>query len=384
MVSSDELVERARSLVPLMTENAAEAERERKPADVVIEALREARVFDLMVPKIHGGLELDLDTFLEVGLALAEGDASMAWVTSFYIEHNWMLCQFPASFQETLYRDRAHVLAPASLATTGRVEALADGYRLNGRWQWATGWPHAEWVIAGALLHSPDERPRPLFLALPREDVEFEDTWWTDGMRATGSHDIIIRDQVIPQDRAVSIQAMSSGKAPGAQLHSHPLYRTPMPPILGLAAAMPAVGQARAALRRFVGEVGTRKTYDGRRTQADRASVQQRIGRLTLLLDEAESLLRSVTREVMAIRDLAGPEQRTRWLASTARAVHKSREVLALVAEASGASAHFESHPLQRAVRDVNTLSAHTVFDLDQRLEDYGRTVLGLEPRGLF
>ena len=71
-------------------------------------------------------------------------------------------------------------------------------------------------------------------------------------------------------------------------------------------------------------------------------------------------------------------------MASTAAAVHKSRAILAEVAEASGASAHFESHPLQRAVRDVNTLSAHTVFDLDQRLEDYGRTRLGLEPKSLF
>ena len=74
----------------------------------------------------------------------------------------------------------------------------------------------------------------------------------------------------------------------------------------------------------------------------------------------------------------------THWQAPGAEVAHSLDEALALVAEASGASAHFESHPLQRAVRDVNTLSAHTVFDLDQRLEDYGRTVLGLEPRGLF
>ena len=384
MVSAAELIEQARSLAPLLAQHAAQAERDRKPSDDVIEALREARIFDLMVPGVHGGLELDLDTFLEVGLSLAEGDASMAWVATFYIEHNWMLCQFPASFQEELYRDQSHILAPASLAATGKVESFDDGYRLNGRWQWATGWPHAEWVIAGAMLEQPDSPPLPLFLALPRSEVEFEDTWWTDGMRATGSQDIIIRNRVVPVERSVSILALANGSGPGAELHAGPLYRTPMSPILGLAASMPAVGQARAGLQRFQEEARTRKTYGGGATQATRASVQARLGKLTLLLDESEGLLRRVTDEVMTLRNQASPEQRTRWLASTARAVHKSREVLTEIAQASGASAHFESHPLQRAVRDVNTLSAHTVFDLDQRLEDYGRTLLGLNPTGLF
>ena len=384
LLSAAELIERAQSLAPLLAQHAAQAEKDRKPADSVIEALRKARIFDLMVPKVHGGLEFDLDTFLEVGLALAEGDASMAWVATFYIEHNWMLCQFPAAFQNELYRDRSHVLAPASLATTGKIESSKDGYRLNGRWQWATGWPHAEWVIAGAMLRQSDSPPQPLFLALPRSEVEFEDTWWTDGMRATGSQDIIIRDRFVPAERSVVILAMASGNGPGAELHQGALYRTPMSPILGLAASMPAVGQARAGLRRFQEEVRTRKTYGGGATQSTRASIQARLGKLTLLIDESEELLRRVTDEVMALRNQAGPEERTRWLASTARAVHKSREALTEIAAAGGASAHFESHPLQRAVRDVNTLSAHTVFDLDQRLEDYGRTLLGMSPTGLF
>ena len=384
MVAAEEMIQRARSLAPMLADHAAQAERDRKPVDAVIESLREARIFDLMVPRMHGGLELDLDIFLEVGLTLARGDASMAWVTTFYIEHNWMFCQFPMEFQKTLYRDRSHILAPASLAPNGRVEERPDGYRLNGCWQWATGWPHAEWVIAGALRETPDGPPEPLFLALPRDEVEFEDTWWTDGMKATGSHDIIIRNRTVPMERTVSIQDMGTERSPGAQHHSHPLYHTPMAPILGLAAAMPAVGQARVAVERFQKEVSTRKIYGGRRTQASRASVQTRIGRLTLAADEAEGLLRRITQEVMTQRNQAGPEQRTRWLASAATAVHQSRSILADVAEASGASAHFESHPLQRAVRDINTLSAHTVFDRDQRLEDYGRTLLGLEPRGLF
>ena len=86
----DELIDRARSLAPLFAEHAAESESLRRPADEAIAAVEEAEIFKLMVPRRYGGLELDMDTFVEVVLALSEGDASLAWVTAFLIEHNWM------------------------------------------------------------------------------------------------------------------------------------------------------------------------------------------------------------------------------------------------------------------------------------------------------
>src|SRR5262252_9071743 len=108
-----ELAARGRALTSLLATHAAEAERIRKPVDAVIHTLEEAEIFKLMVPRCYGGLELDLDTFFEVGVALGEGDTSMAWVANFYIEHNWILCQFPASFQQELFATRSYVLAPA-------------------------------------------------------------------------------------------------------------------------------------------------------------------------------------------------------------------------------------------------------------------------------
>ena len=203
-------------------------------------------------------------------------------------------------------------------------------------------------------------------------------------MRATGSHDIIIRDRLVPAERSVSILEMSAGRAPGSRLHSAPLYRTPMPPILGLAASMPAVGQARAALARWQLELSERKGYRNTVPQAERPSNQIRLARIQFAMERAEATLRQVADEVMRLRNRAWAKQRTRWLAALATAVHQSREILSLIAESSRASAHFETHPLQRAMRDVNTLSAHTVFDLDQRLENYGRTLLGLKSSGLY
>jgi hypothetical protein len=115
----------------VLAAEAAESERLRRPTDSAIEALRDSDVLRLMVPRRHGGHELDLDTYLEVGLALGAGDASLAWIATFYIEHNWMLCQFPETFQDELFGDRGYVLAPAALAPKGVAARVEGGFRLS-------------------------------------------------------------------------------------------------------------------------------------------------------------------------------------------------------------------------------------------------------------
>jgi alkylation response protein AidB-like acyl-CoA dehydrogenase len=379
--AATDLVERARALAPLLAEHAAEAERLRRPADAVIEALREARVFDLMLPRAYGGLELDLDTFLEVGLALGEGDASMAWVACFYVEHVWIFCQFPETFQRALFAPRRAVLAPAALAPSGTATPEDGGYRLSGRWQWGTGVMHAEWVMLGAIVSSEQEEALPdlRFFAMPAADVKVEDTWYVDGMIGTGSNDIVAEDLLVPHDRCASILDLANARGAGVPLHAAPLYRTPMIPILSLAASMPAVGQARLAVRLFRERMRERVLLYAPGKQAEKPAAQMRLARAELEVRDVERAMRSQVEEVMALRDAATLLDRARWAAGFARIVDRSKRIVQDVCEASGAHAHFTSSPLQRALRDVSTLSCHAVFDLDGRLETYGRVLLGLE-----
>jgi alkylation response protein AidB-like acyl-CoA dehydrogenase len=377
------LIERARALAPLLAEHAEAAERLRRPHDAVMAALEEAEIFKLMVPRKFGGFELDLDTFLEVGLLLGEGDASMAWVATFYIEHCWMLCHFPQTFQERVFRERGYVRAPAAIAPTGAATPVEGGYHLNGRWQWGSGTMHADWVLVGGRVTHPDDRLDVRFFAMPVADVTIEDTWFVDGMLGTGSNDIVVEDLIVPEEQTTSLLELTEGKGLGAKLYEGPLYRTPMIPILALAAAMPAVGQARAAVQRFREHMSERILYLTTTRQSDKPAAQMRLARAELEVHQAELLLRSVVQEVMELRDRATRADRARWVASYAFVVDQSKRVLQSIAEASGAHAHFQNHPLQRAVRDVNTMACHVVFDLDSRLENYGKTMLGMEPEGL-
>lgn len=377
-----ELIARARALTALLAEHAAEAERQRKPVDAVIRALEEAEIFKLMVPRCYGGLELDLDTFFEVGVALGEGDTSMAWVSNFYVEHNWILSQFPAAFQQELFANRSYVLAPAMLAPSGFAVREGEGYRLNGRWQWASGVMHGDWVIPGALEQTPAGKPDPRWFAVPLSEVKVEDTWYVDGMSGTGSNDVVVENVYVPAERSVSMLEMSTGHGPGSLLHEGPLYHTPMLPILTLAATTPALGQARAAVQRFRERLADRLRLGSRTKQGDKASAQMRLARVEVEVREAELLIRDTVADVCARRNTATMLDRARWATQFAVAVDRCRRVIQTVVEASGAHAHFLDSPLQRAQRDLNTISCHVVFDLDGRLESFGRLLLGLDSGG--
>ncbi|PRC54555.1 acyl-CoA dehydrogenase, partial [Mycobacterium sp. ITM-2017-0098] len=85
--------------------------------------------------------------------------------------------------------------APAPLAPTGHGVACNGGIRLTGKWSWATGVMDGNWIIVGALCGREPGDPStiyPVLALLPIDDVRIEDVWHTDGMRATGSNDVVI------------------------------------------------------------------------------------------------------------------------------------------------------------------------------------------------
>lgn len=371
----------ARELAPLLADDAAAAERERRPSDRVIAALRDSGLISLLVPSSLGGSGADLDAMVEVGIALGRADASMAWVANFYIMHTWLFCQFPSSFQAELFAEGPCVLAPAMIAPNGRAEPVDGGYRLDGRWQWGTGVMHADWVMAGGRVATEDGVD-PRFFAVPADEVTVEDTWFTDGMRATGSNDVVLRDCIVPEERTVSMNELGEGRAAGATHHPEPSFDTPLLGALALAAAAPAVGQARWAVERFEDRMRERLRYLSRSSHAERSSVQLRLGRAELMVDDLERRIRATAADVIAHRSSAGLAERAHWAASLAATVHEAKDVIRLLVDASGASAHFESEPLQRSLRDVTTMCCHVVFDLDDRLEILGKLRLGLDAPG--
>jgi 3-hydroxy-9,10-secoandrosta-1,3,5(10)-triene-9,17-dione monooxygenase len=366
--------------VARLADRAQDAERLRRLPDATIDDLIASGFTELLVPARYGGRQADFPAILDPVRQIAHGCASSAWTIGFFALHNWMLALFDERAQEEAFATRPF-LAPAPLAPTGRGVPAGGGVRLTGRWSWATGVMHANWIIVGALC-GPDDGIYPALALLPAADIHIEDIWHTDGMRATGSNDVVITDVFVPAHRLVRVSDIYTGTAPGAGRHDADTYRWPMVPALALLAAMPALGSAERAADIYADRLSQRVlAYEGV-MQKDKPIAQAHLAEARVRLRSLRGLLADAVGEIETLIAAGDPVPRpARGEARLAAAhiVHESRAVIGDLLEASGASAHFLDNPLQRIKRDVDVICGHVVFDYDTSRELAAALTLGMK-----
>lgn len=363
-----------------LAERAQEAERMRRLPSATIDDFVASGFADLLVPARYGGAQAPWPAILDPVRRMAHGCASSAWTLGFFTLHNWMLALFGEQAQDEAFATRPF-LAPAPLAPTGRGVPVDGGIRLTGRWSWATGVTHGNWIIVGALC-GPDDRIYPALALLPIAHAAVEDVWHTDGMCATGSNDVVITDAFVPAHRLVRVTDIYKGTAPGAALHDAATYRWPMVPALALLAAMPALGSAERAADIYAERLSHRVlAYEGV-TQKDKPLAQALLSEARVRLRALRGLLADTVGQLETLVAAGDPVPRpVRGEARLAAAhiVHESRSVIGCLLQASGASVHFLDNPLQRIKRDVDVLAGHVVFDYDTSREQAGALVLGID-----
>ena len=373
-----DLIKRAESLAPLFRETAREAEIARQPLDHVIEAIRETGLFSMMVPKKHRGHEADIDTFFDAVLTLCRADASMGWITGFYIEHNLWLFNYAEEVCAKVLDGNDHVLAPAAINVGGGTATKVDGgYVLSGRWQWGTGIVHSTWVLAGGLVVGETTGPLPTMFLMPTSEVEPIDTWHVAGMCATGSWDFKIDGVFVPDDHALPFQQILDATTGIADRFSAPLYSTPLMPILGFAAGLPILGAAQMALAQFSDQMREKIEKNVLRSGTPLPDVSGVLGEAALKIETAELVFRDVMADVMTKRNRATHEERNKWLSRMTYAVYTCKEAVLGISEQTGASGGLLSNPIQRAVRDISIAANHIVFSKANQYRNLGRTQLG-------
>lgn len=366
--------------VAALAARADEAETLRRLPDATVADLLASGFTDLLVPARYGGQQAPFPALLDPVRRLAHGCTSSAWTIGFFALHNWMLALFGEQAQEEAFGNRPF-LAPAPLAPTGRGLPVDGGIRLTGRWSWATGVMHGNWIIVAALC-GPDDALYPALALLPMSAVTVDDVWHTDGMRATGSNDAIVSDVFVPEHRLVKVTDIYAGTAPGAGLHDSATYRWPMVPALALLAAMPALGSAERVTRLYADRLAERVLpYEGV-VQKDKPIAQAHLAGAQVRLRALQGLLADTVGEIEDIvqrGDTVEKPVRAQARLAAAHIVAESRAVIAELLGAGGASIHFLSSPLQRFKRDVDVLAGHVVFDYDTSRELAGALALGMK-----
>ena len=376
--STTEILERVDAMVPRLTERAAEAETLRRLPDATLREADEAGFLGMLTPRRWGGAGAEIADFLEATRRLARGCASSGWTLSFLSLHCWLLCKFDPRLQEELFASGATPLAPAPLAPTGVAERFGGGFRVRGRWEWATGVLHSDWVIVTGM----DREAGPRFCVLPRAEVEVEDVWHVSGMAATGSNVVVVRDAFVPEHRTLEAWRIKMGQTPGEALHAGTNVGWPMVQTLTLVAATPALGAAEAALDAFRVRMAAKMQAYGVQKQMEVPATHLRCGEALAAVRAAHLVWQDAIRTLERIGP-QGPAAANEDLAAirlaAADIVRLANHAANVLSAAAGGSSSFLSSPLQRQLRDLQVMRGHVMFDFDRAAQAAGKVALGVE-----
>ena len=379
MPNAEELIKRAKELVPVLRERAEMTDELRRVPDETVADLRAAELLKVVQPVRYGGFGLEFGVLFEIGVQFGRASGSAAWCYSQWATHNWMLGSYPQRAQEEFWADTTDIIASTSFDPTGAtVTAVDGGYRLSGRWGFSSGCDAATWEMLGAI--APEGY---LLLAIPLSDYLVEDTWFVSGLKGSGSKHIRVEDAFVPTHRAMAVHDLGEGHSAGREIHDSPLYRFPAFLIFPFVLGAPMVGMAQGALDAYEEYTRERITvYSGQKT-AEFALQQAKLAESSVEVDAARLIMDRDAKEVAdrARRgDVPSLEDRVRFRRDQGYVAKLCAQSANRLFEASGGNVLFEGRNFARFHRDILAANHHPAVVWDTVAEQYGRVRMGLEP----
>ena len=378
---AERLLEAVRALAPLIEAERARLDRDRMLPPRLVDALVAAGLFRLWTPRRLGGSELDPVAGLRVIAAVAALDGSVGWNVMVAAAHGFLAGRLPAAAAREVFGHRRAVVA-GQLEPGGIAEVVKGGYRVSGRWPFASGCRHATWLLAHCVVPPRGRgraraRPATRLVFVPAERARIHDTWRVSGLRGTGSHDYSLEGVFVPA--AYAIDAFADEPTRPERLYAYPV----IPLMTGAVGAVP-IGIARGAIEELTRLARTRKR--GGRLLAEDATVQGGLAHAEILARAAERLLFEAIDEMWQTVKRGKPatlEQRAHVRMGCVNAGASAAAAVDTVWGLAGSRAIFEDAGLERRFRDVHVATQHVAL-APRTLEMAGRVLLGLEPGGRF
>jgi alkylation response protein AidB-like acyl-CoA dehydrogenase len=372
MQSQSELVQRAARAAATIATLGDDHETTRKLAPEAARALVDAGVYKLLVPRDFGGSEASPVEVARVLETIAAADGSAGWCAMIGATSGLMAGYLdPAAAREIFSPDG--VTTCGVFAPMGRATAVDGGYRVSGRWPFASGCELSQWTMGGAMLIAEgDAQPKPISLLFKASELQVIDTWNTVGLRGTGSHDVQATDVFVPSERAFSFFQPPR--------HAARLYTIPFFGVLASTVSAVALGIARGAVDTFVALANAKQPRGSKRSIAHRELVQLHVAQAEAKIGAGRALLHQRLNELEreALNGKASLTTRAHLRIAASHAATEAAAAVDLVYNASGATSIYTSSPLQKHFRDVHVATQHLMV-APTALQLAGRVLLGLE-----
>ncbi len=381
------LVAAATALIPTLRSRSSETDALARLPDSTIADLEKAHLFDMLVPKIYGGLQCSLRTFMDAVVELGRGDGSAAWTVALLSSSTWMAATlYPKHVVDEVFSGgkfrTGGVLAPRTV----KAKRVDGGVLIEeGSWSFNSGVDHAQWDILGIPIFDESGQFIDSGSALiPVSQVTLLHDWDTIGLRGSGSTSVAVKDVFVPNERIALLSKTLQEDYASTHLRDEPLYRLALIPFLATKLVFPALGIAKAALELFLEKAPHRGiAYTWYEKQDEAAITHLQAGEASAKIDAAELMLRRSV-DVLEASAASGTrmalEQRARIRRDAGVASQLIWEAMDLLAGASGGSFAYTKNPMNRLWRDARVAGMHGGLNASANLELFGRILCKKEP----
>ncbi len=351
----------ARKLVPMILSCADRIEADRELPQSLFEALADAGLFQLALPRALGGAEIDLPTYVQVLEEIGKADASTGWIVNQCAIFATYAARMPRDVARSIWIDTPRSIVANTPLPTAEAIVVPGGYRVTGRQGFSTGCRHAAWLAARAQvlengqLRLQHGQPEQRYLFVPAAEAELLDTWHVRGMRGTGTYHFAVSDVFVPAERTVL-------QADAPLLETGPLFQIPRTLLFGSGDAAVALGVARSCLVTFFELANTKTPRAMQAMLRDQPVVQATIGRAEADLRSGRAFLTEAVGELWTEATSIGAttqEQRAILRLAATHAIRLAVQVVDAVYNATGVSAIYEGNVLQRHFQDIHVISQH-------------------------
>lgn len=378
-------------LIPALRARSSETDAISRLPNSTVADLDEARLFDMLVPRIYGGLQCSLGTFMDTVVEVGRGDGSTAWVLALLCAGTWMAATFyPEHVVDKVFADGKFRTGSALAPHKVKARRVDGGVFIEeGTWGYNSGIYHAHWDILGIpILDDAGQLIDRGSALIPRSQVTLLDDWDAIGLRGSGSTTVSLQNVFVPDERIALFSKTLQESYTSTLLRNGPLYRMPLIPFLATNLVFPALGMAKAARELFAANAPHRGiAFTWYQKQDEAAITHLQAGEASAKIDAAELILRRsvddleassinntrMTREVRARiwRD-AGAASRLIW------------EAVDLLTGASGSSFAYAGNSMNRLWRDIRVAGLHGGICTSTAMEVFGRILFGKTPNTPF
>jgi alkylation response protein AidB-like acyl-CoA dehydrogenase len=376
----DALITRVLALASPTADMAGVMERERHMPATLARALADTGMYRTLRPEALGGLECDPALALQAFEAAGRLEASLGWCAMIGATSGIYSAYLDPAVAREVYGEGNAVLTAGVFAPMGQAVVDGSDYIVTGHWKWASGSRNCQWLNGGCtvleggeLRKLPNGAPEIRAMMFRAEDAELIDTWHTMGLCGTGSVDMKVQGVRVPRSRTVSLLS-------DRPRHEGALYVFPVFGLLAMGIAAVASGNARAALDEFIAFAAGARTAGSRKPLSDRGSAQATLAQAEAQYRSARAFLFDEVAQSwdMAQKDRRIPiDARARLRLAATHMTRTAAEVVRVVQELAGGAAIFTDNPLQRRLRDAQTITAH-MMTAPASYELAGRVLFGL------